>query len=200
MRSPVFRLSILAAAVLLAACGSDVASPVAARPDASATKPALLVAPGENQNTILDTVDAVGNRTMIVEYAAGIIQGQNGEPSTSIGSVTIRTFIPISGPGATSRGPCITSTIEGTETTPGWTASIKKAVAATTDSHRSEPAVHPGRLRTIHASALMSAVCSTRFGAPCLATPSIARPICSVVVAEFGISRTNIGISGRATA
>lgn len=126
MRSPVFHLSILAAAALLAACGSDVASPAAARPSASASQPALLIDPGEGVRTILDTVDASGNRTMVAEYPAGMIRDADGDIIAYIGSVTIRTFIPVSSSGATSRGPCITSTIETTETTPGWTASIKK--------------------------------------------------------------------------
>jgi hypothetical protein len=55
-----------------------------------------------------------------------MIRDANGDISAYIGSVTIRTFIPVSASGATSRGPCITSTVETTETTPGWTATIKK--------------------------------------------------------------------------
>ena len=43
---------------------------------------------------------------------------------------------------------------------------------------------------------LMSTVSSTGFGQPCLATLSMARPICSVVVTYFGKSLYNSGSSG----
>jgi hypothetical protein len=60
---------------------------------------------------------------MVYEYAAGIVDAADGT-STSVGSVTIRTFIPATGGGS---GSCITSTVLGTQVTPGWTATVKKS-------------------------------------------------------------------------
>jgi hypothetical protein len=84
-----------------------------------------MLGPGEGIRTIQDTVDAAGNTIMIAEYPAGTYFPVDGSEGGSVASVTIRTFIPWS-LNSGSSGTCITSTIQRVETTPGWTASIKK--------------------------------------------------------------------------
>ena len=112
------RLSAVASIAALAACQSDVVGPSSS---VASDTPSLLVAPGENLNTIADSVDASGNHIMVTEYAAGTTAA-----GTSVASVTIRTVVP-NVAGSTSSGACITSTIQRIETTPGWTSSVKKS-------------------------------------------------------------------------
>lgn len=112
-----------AVAASLAACGDrDVVAPgpTGLTP---AVAPHRLLAPGEWSRTVVDSSDAAGNHVMISEFAAGLYTQPDGV-SASVGSVTVRTYIPAAGAGAS--GYCITSTIVGVETTAGWTASIKK--------------------------------------------------------------------------
>lgn len=108
---------------LLTACAQDPAAPRAAVV-APTVGPAYLLAPGERSRTVVDSTDASGMRVMVTEYAAGLYTRPDGV-SASVASVTIRTVIPATA-GGSSRGACITSTIVGLETTPGWAASVKK--------------------------------------------------------------------------
>ena len=89
-----------------------------------ADTPAALLSAGEGLRTIVDSVDARDNTTMIAEYAAGTDLQNPDAPA--IGSVTIRTFIPAIVSGA-SKTPCITSTIVSIESVAGWTSSVKKS-------------------------------------------------------------------------
>jgi hypothetical protein len=116
------RFVALVSAVLLGvtACQSDVTAP-ATRAPAAASR---LVAPGQTVVTISDTVDAAGTRTVIDEYAAGIIRADDGQITASIGSVTIKTVFPAV---FTSSKSCITSSVVGTDVVPGWTAEVKKS-------------------------------------------------------------------------
>jgi len=115
-------LAPVALAALFAACADITASSSSASLRA-ADKPAALLSAGEGIRTILDSVDARGNTTVIAEYAAGTDLDNPDAPA--IGSVTIRTLIPAVASGS-SRTPCITSTIVATETVAGWTSSVKK--------------------------------------------------------------------------
>ena len=119
MRSTLVRLSSLAAIAMLAACANDTANPIAPN-DAAPASPSFLVAPGQNFNTLVDSVDAAGNHLTVAEWAAGILPD-----GSSVASVTIRTFIPATS-STSSSDVCITSSIVSTDEMPGWTASIKK--------------------------------------------------------------------------
>ena len=59
---------------------------------------------------------------MVTEFAAGTYTLPDGT-SASVGSVTVKTVVPGTGP---TSGSCITSTVVSTETTDGWTATVKK--------------------------------------------------------------------------
>jgi hypothetical protein len=116
-------IALLVAAVALAACGRDpMGIDAAARRSPAA--PHLLLGPGESTRMLVDSTDAAGNHVMVAEYAAGVYTQPDGT-SGSVASITIRTLIPASLGGSSSRA-CITSTILGVETTAGWTASVKK--------------------------------------------------------------------------
>jgi len=110
--------------VVMAAC-QDATSPTAGQKSFSSAHSVSLLAPGEFSREVLDSTDANGNTIMIEEYAAGVTLGTGDQLSTSIGSVTIRTFIPATS-SSSSKGVCITSTIDHVEAIPGWTYSIKK--------------------------------------------------------------------------
>lgn len=127
MRSLFTLLPATAFVASLAAC-SDVSSPVDGSRAVGPTGASHLLAPDENQRTIADSTDANGNHIMVVEYAAGTLPTDpvTGAPGGSVASVTIRTSIPFSPIGSSSSGACITSTIDHVETTPGWTATVKK--------------------------------------------------------------------------
>jgi hypothetical protein len=122
MQTPSYRriapaLLFLAAAVV--ACGADTTAPAdALRPSAA---PHLLLAPGEFSRGIVDSTDAAGNHILVTEYAAGTYTQPDGT-SGSVASVTIKNVIPPTN----GSGECITSTVLSTETTPGWTARVKK--------------------------------------------------------------------------
>ena len=120
MRSLVVRLSSLAAIAMLAACANDTTNPISPNHAAPAA-PSHLVAPGQSFNTLVDSVDTAGNHLIVDEWAAGILPD-----GSSVASVTIRTFIPATS-GTKSSDVCITSTVVSTETTPGWSATIKKS-------------------------------------------------------------------------
>jgi hypothetical protein len=126
MQSRLLSFTALAAAALLGACQSDVASPT--RAVAPTEQPSFLLGPGEGIRTIVDSVDARGNTIMVAEYAAGTyFPNGEGTDGSSVASITIRTFIPAAGGQSSSGGPCITSTIQAVETTPGWTSSVRKS-------------------------------------------------------------------------
>jgi hypothetical protein len=114
------KCGILLLAAALAACSGDIVAPDSAL--RAPSTPHALLASGEFSRTITDTTDAAGNHVMVTEYAAGIYTQPDGV-SGSIGSVTIKTVIPATGDVS---GSCITSTVVSTETTPGWTATVKK--------------------------------------------------------------------------
>jgi hypothetical protein len=122
------RLVPLALALFLGACSPDANGP-AAPPDALlAATPSALVGPNENLAILSDTTDAAGNHVMIAEYAAGTYFPDD-TTGKSVASVTIKTVVPRVKDGVvytSSTMPCITSTVVKTETTPGWTASVKK--------------------------------------------------------------------------
>jgi type IV pilus biogenesis protein CpaD/CtpE len=121
MRTP-FRHALTAACLAaLAGCATDVAAPDAAAP--TATRPSLLLAAGESQRFVLDTVIG-SNQIMVTEYAAGIYRFPDGT-SSSVASVTVKTVIPL-GVSGTSSEACITSSIVAIETVPGWRATVKK--------------------------------------------------------------------------
>lgn len=115
----------LAGLVALAAC-QDATAPTARQKAFSPAHSSALLAPGEFSREVLDSTDANGNTIMIEEYAAGVTLGTGDELSTSIGSVTIRTFIPNTS-SSSSKGVCITSTIDHVEAVTGWSYSIKKS-------------------------------------------------------------------------
>ncbi|HKN68934.1 MAG TPA: hypothetical protein VJW73_21770 [Gemmatimonadaceae bacterium] len=123
MSNQSYRLStstLLFLAATLAACGREtVATQPAARTPVSA--PSLLLAPGEFNNTLVDSTDSAGNHIMVTEWAAGTYTQPDGV-TASVASVTVKTVIPPTN----GSGSCITSTVVSTETTPGWTATIKK--------------------------------------------------------------------------
>jgi len=124
MSHPSFRITsalLFAATLTVAACGRDAVAPDAGRTSVGA--PSLLLGPGEYSRTITDTTDAAGNHTMVTEFAAGIYTLPDGQ-SGSVGSVTVKTYIP--GTGVGTSGYCITSTVVGVETIPGWSYSVKK--------------------------------------------------------------------------
>jgi hypothetical protein len=120
------RLPAVLLLAALAACGQDASGPVApeAQPAPGAT-PSFLLAPGEGVRTISDTTDAAGNQVVVAEYAAGVYYQPDGEMA-SVASVVIKTVIPTL-PSGSSKEPCITSTVQAVETTPGWTSKIKKS-------------------------------------------------------------------------
>jgi hypothetical protein len=113
-------IPVLLLAALLAACTGDAVTPDAG--GRSPETPQLLLAPGESFRTIADSTDAAGNLVMVNEYAAGIYTQPDGV-SGSVASVTVKTVVPAT---SGTSGTCITSTIVGIETTPGWTATVKK--------------------------------------------------------------------------
>lgn len=121
MRS-LLRFSAVASIAALAACQSDVVAPT--RSVAATDTPSFLLGPDEGMRIITDSVDSSGNTIMIAEYAAGTYTTTDGSGG-SVASVTIRTVIPRVA-GGDSSGACITSSIERIETTPGWTATVKK--------------------------------------------------------------------------
>ena len=125
MSSFPYRLFAVVAAAALAACSRDLTSPNAARSLAPSAGPSALLGVNESTRTIADSTDAAGNTVMVVEYAAGTYVLPNGD-GASVGSVTIRTVLP-GAASASSAKACVTSTIVGVETTPGWTASVKKS-------------------------------------------------------------------------
>jgi hypothetical protein len=113
-------LPVLLLAAALAACTGD-----AVAPDTGGRVPVtphFLLGPGEFSRTVVDSTDAAGNHVMITEFAAGTYTQADGV-TASVASVTIKTVIPATSPAS---GTCITSTIESIETTPGWTATVKK--------------------------------------------------------------------------
>lgn len=116
------RLTLALTLLAAAACGDATSPDASTRPVPST--PSRLLGVNEYGRMIVDTSDAAGNHTMVAEYPAGVYTLPNGD-GASVGSVTIRTFIPGSGNGSSKF--CITSTIDRVETTPGWTASVKKA-------------------------------------------------------------------------
>lgn len=111
--------------IALAAC-QDATSPIAGQKAFSPAHSSSLLAPGEFSRGILDSTDANGNTTFITEYAAGVTLGTADVPSTSVASVTIRTFIP-NASSSSSKDVCITSTIDHVDVSTGWTYSIKKS-------------------------------------------------------------------------
>lgn len=118
------RLVPLALALFLGACSPDANGPAAPSAALLAATPSALVAPNENMAILSDTTDAAGNHVMIAEYAAGTYFPDD-TTGKSVASVTIKTVVPGVASGSSSM-PCITSTVLKTETTPGWTASVKK--------------------------------------------------------------------------
>ena len=123
MSNQSYRIStsaVLFLAATLAACGRDTVAPEPAL-RAPIVAPSALLASGEFSRAIVDSTDSAGNHVMVTEFAAGSFTQPDGV-SGSVASVTIKTVVP---PTNTS-GSCITSTVVSTETTPGWTATIKK--------------------------------------------------------------------------
>ena len=119
--SPRITPALLLVAIALAACAPDMTAPTAA-PRLSPAAPHLLLGPNEFNRTITDSTDAAGNQISVTEYAAGIYTLADGT-SASGGSVTIKTIVPPTN----GSGSCITSTVVSTETTTGWTATVKKS-------------------------------------------------------------------------
>jgi hypothetical protein len=123
MSNPSFRISsfaVLVFAGMVAACGRDTVSPdLTAR--APLVGPSLLLAPGEFNHTIVDSTDSAGNQITVTEWAAGTYAQPDGV-TASVASVTVKTVVPPTN----GSGSCITSTVVSTETTAGWTATIKK--------------------------------------------------------------------------
>ena len=117
------RPAALCAVLVLGACQSESVSAPSARVGPSA--PSALLAPGEATRTLQDTTDAADNHILVVEYAAGVFIGPDGL-NGSVASVIIKTVIPGTASGSSS-DVCITSTIQGVETTSGWTSTIKKS-------------------------------------------------------------------------
>lgn len=116
------QLSVASLAVLaLAACGRDPVAPGASALTAGA--PSYLLAADQGPRTIVDSTDAFGNLIFVTEYPAGVYSDPTRAPAAS---VTIRTLIPATAGGSKSKA-CVTSTIDGTETRPGWTATVKKS-------------------------------------------------------------------------
>ena len=107
-------------AATAAACGRDAVAPELAQ-RAPIVGPSLLLAPGEFNSTIIDSTDAAGNHVTVTEWAAGTYTQPDGV-SASVASVTVKTVVPPTN----GSGSCITSTVVSTDTTPGWTATIKK--------------------------------------------------------------------------
>jgi len=123
MSNQSYRIStaaVLFVAGMLAACGRDAVSPDLA-PRAPIVGPSLLLAPGEFNHTIVDSTDSAGNHVTVTEWAAGTYTQPDGV-TASVASVTVKTVVPPTN----GSGSCITSTVVSTETTPGWTATIKK--------------------------------------------------------------------------
>ena len=112
--------AILLLAATLAACGRETppTQPTIRTPVAV---PSLLLAPGEFNSTLVDSTDSAGNHVTVTEWAAGIYTQPDGV-TASVASVTVKTIVPPTN----GSGSCITSTVVSTETTPGWTATIKK--------------------------------------------------------------------------
>jgi len=111
---------VLFLAATLAACGRDAVAPqLTGRSPVSA--PSLLLAPGEFNRTIVDSTDSAGNHVTVTEWAAGIYTQSDGV-TASVASVTVKTVVPPTN----GSGSCITSTVVSTETTAGWTATVKK--------------------------------------------------------------------------
>lgn len=113
-------IPILLLAATLTACTGDAVAPDAG--GRSPVAPHFLLGPGESFRTVADSTDAAGNLVMINEYAAGIYTQPDGV-SGSVASVTVKTVVPAT---SGTSGTCITSTIVSIETTPGWTATVKK--------------------------------------------------------------------------
>ena len=117
------RLATLCAVIVLGACQSETVSAPSA--PVIPSSPSALLAPGEWNRTLVDTTDAAGNHTFVVEYAAGTFTNADGV-GESVASVTIKTVIPGTA-SSSSSGTCITSTIQAVETTSGWAYDINKS-------------------------------------------------------------------------
>ena len=123
MSNQSYRIStaaVLFLAATLVACGRDAASPEPAL-RAPIVAPSLLLAPGEFNRTLVDSTDSSGNHVTVAEWAAGIYTQPDGA-TASVASVTVKTVVPPTN----GSGSCITSTVVSTDTTPGWTATVKK--------------------------------------------------------------------------
>lgn len=112
--------AVLVLAVTLAACGRDTVAPELTT-RAPIAAPSLLLAPGEFNRTIVDSTDSAGNHVTVTEWAAGIYTQADGM-TASVASVTVKTVVPPTN----GSGSCITSTVVSTDTTLGWTATVKK--------------------------------------------------------------------------
>lgn len=119
MRLHTRSLAALPLAFALAACSTDVTAPTVRQMPNEVNR---LFAVGEGSYRLLADYFVGPNHVLDQELGAALLNGQEYQ-----GSVYIRVSIPPVVPGPTSSLPCITSSIFGIETRPGWTATVKKA-------------------------------------------------------------------------